>query len=106
MADVTVVRKIDDESIDILPQLTQVAIDRAFARARGRIEAYAKDITPVSAGYKHPSLGPHGRLRDSIQVGTTPMFIAIKWSAPYAEVADEGRPGGVPIVAHTSGTHE
>jgi len=97
MVDVTVIRRIDDESIDILPLLTQVAIDRAMASARTRILAYARDITPVRTG----------TLRDSITVGTTPRHIAIKWDAQdagfkYSSVVDVGRPGGVPIIAHTS----
>jgi hypothetical protein len=99
MADVTVVRRIDDDSIDMLKLLGQAAIDRAFARARSRIEAYAKEITPVETG----------RLRASVKVGMTPQYIAVSWSAvdprtgfKYSSVVDTGRAGGVPIVAKTS----
>ena len=90
MADVVIKVRMDDLSQMNLAQMTESAVSRALSRASANIEKYARDITPVSTGWKAPRYGPSGRLRDSIIVSPSLKTITIMWTAPYASIADEG----------------
>ena len=90
MADVIVEAKIDSLSRIDLAGMTREAIARAMARATVNIDRYAKDITPVSVGWKHPKYGPRGALRESFKVHISGKVIHMIWDAPYAKWADEG----------------
>ena len=90
MADVQIKVRMDEFSQMNLAQMTEDAVSRALARASANITKYAKDITPVSSGWKAPRYGPSGRLRDSIVVSPSLKTITILWTAPYAKWADEG----------------
>ena len=92
MADVQIKVRMDQFSQLNLAQMTEEAVSRALARASTNIEKYARDITPVSSGWKAPRYGPSGRLRDSIVVSPSLKTITILWTAPYAQWADEGAP--------------
>ena len=92
MADVQIKVRMDEFSQMNLAQMTEDAVSRALSRASTNIEKYARDITPVSSGWKAPRYGPSGRLRDSIVVSPSLKTITILWTAPYAQWADEGAP--------------
>jgi hypothetical protein len=85
--------RMDPQSVATLAQMTEGAVSRALSRAASRIERYAKEITPVSTGWKDTArYGPSGTLRDSIVVSPSLKTITILWTAPYAKWADEGAP--------------
>ena len=95
MADVQIKVRMDEFSQLNLAQMTEEAVSRALARASTNIEKYARDITPVSSGWKAPRYGPSGTLRDSIVVSPSLKTITILWTAPYAKWADEGAPAHI-----------
>lgn len=90
MADIVIKVRMDTFSKDALQAMTASAVSRALSTAASNIERYAKDITPVSSGWKSPRYGPIGALRDSIIVSPSLKTITILWTAPYAKWADEG----------------
>ena len=93
MADVQIKVRMDDFSQANLAQMTESAVSRALSVASTKIEKYARDITPVSVGWKDVTrYGPSGTLRDSIIVSPSLKTITILWTAPYAKWADEGAP--------------
>ena len=74
-----------------LAQMTADAVSRALSSAADTIKQYARDITPVSSGWKDTArYGPHGALRESIIVSPTTKTVSIIWNTPYAEYADAG----------------
>jgi len=89
-ADVVKVVKFDPESIAALRQMTEAAIQEAILRARDRIYTLATgDASQVPVRT--------GRLRASVDIGFTPRFLALRWSAidpksnfDYARIQDEG----------------
>ena len=91
MADVSIKVRMDEFSQLNLAQMSADAVSRALSRASENIKRYAREITPVSVGWKDTArYGPRGALRDSIIVSPSLKTITIMWTAPYAKWADEG----------------
>ena len=90
MADVQIKVRMDTLSQIDLAGMTEASAARALSNAEANITKYARDITPVSTGYKAPRYGPSGTLRDSVIVSPSLKTITIMWTAPYAKWADEG----------------
>jgi len=89
-ADVVKVVKFDPESIAALRQMTEAAIQEALMRAREK-------IIELATGEASQVPKKTGRLRASVDIGFTPRFLALKWSAidpksnfDYARIQDEG----------------
>lgn len=96
MPEVVVHVKVRPDTVALLRQLSEQAVQRAIFRVKHQLEILNHQYVPFKTG----------ALRNSFDVFIGPTMILMKWSAMdaragynYAQVADEGRAGGTLIVA-------